>query len=79
MVGIGAVGLFIVPFGYCSCVVAGRADEQKDEWMTRKGEVTMKADPSEGYFQYSSGSRAWSYPKPSTLFLFVSNLVRSRM
>ena len=50
--GIGVVALFIVPFAYCSCVVAGSEDEQKDEWMSQKEEVTIETNPSEGNFQY---------------------------
>ena len=75
---IGTVALFIMLFCYCSCVLAGRADDQKDEWMSRKEEVTMKSIPSEGDFQCSRVSGVWPLPGPSTLLLFVSNLVGFR-
>lgn len=62
---IGVVALFIIPFGYCSCVLARRADDQKDEWITRKERVSMKSIPSEDDFQNSRASGVWSLPKPS--------------
>ena len=70
---IGIVALFIVLFSYCSCVLAGRADDQKDEWLSREEKVPMKSIPSEGDFQYSSGTGVCPPPEPSTLLLFDSS------
>ena len=75
---IGTVAFLVMLFCYCSCVLAGRADDQKDEWMSRKEEGTMKSIPSERDPQFSRGSGACPPPEPSTLPLFDSRLVGFR-
>ena len=74
----GAVAFLVMLFCYCSCVLAGRADDQKDEWMSRKEEGAMKSIPSERDFQYPPRSGVCPPPEPSTLLLFDSSLVGFR-
>jgi len=75
---IGTVALFIVLVIYSSCVLAGRANDQMDEWMSPEEEVTIKSIPSEGDFRYSRGSGVYPPPEPSTLPLFDSSPVGFR-
>jgi hypothetical protein len=75
---IGAVASFIMLFCYCACVLAGRADDKKNQWMSREEEGTAKSVPSEMDFQYSPRSGVCPPPEPSTLLLFDSSFVGFR-
>jgi hypothetical protein len=77
---IGARASFIVLFCYCSCVLAGRADEKKSEWLSREEECTLKLIPPEREFRdaHASGIQSAAPPEPSALLPFGSSLVGLR-
>jgi hypothetical protein len=75
---IGAVASFIVLFCYCSCVLAGRADEKKNEWLSQEEERTTKSVPSERGFRDERGSGVCPAPEPCTLLHFGSSLAGVR-
>jgi len=77
---IGAVALFIMLFCYCSCVLAGRADEKKNEWLSRQEKDTLKSIPLAREIKdpHASGVQSAALPEPSPLLPFGSGLVGAR-
>jgi hypothetical protein len=75
---LGTVAFFIVLLSYCSCVLAGRADSKKNEWMSGEGEATLKSIPPERELRDVGGSTVYTPPEPSTFPLFGSSLVGAR-
>lgn len=77
---IGALASFIVLSCYCSCVLAGRADQKKSEWLSREEEGTLRSIPPEKEFRDArrSGVRPSLPPNSSALLPFGSGLVGVR-
>ena len=75
---IGGASLFIILFCYCACVLAGRADDKKSEWIGRGEEGIVKSNPSEREFRDARRREGHPSQEPSAFPLFGSGLVGAR-